>query len=89
MVVYENSFTNLGYFMSSLVYSLDHQDPKKIRFFLLEEMFEKHTPPPPWCKIQKVCIYTMNYPLSSDNHCPKFGNYQVNDSQNIERSVLI
>ena len=27
----------------------------------------------PWCKIQKVCINTMNYPLSSGNHCTKFG----------------
>ena len=32
--------------MSSLVYSLDHQDSKKIRFFLLQEMFEKHKCPP-------------------------------------------
>ena len=27
----------------------------------------------PWCKIQKVSINTMNYSLSSGNHCTKFG----------------
>ena len=28
----------------------------------------------PCCKIQKGWIYTMNYPLSSDSHCTRFGN---------------
>ena len=39
-------------------------------------------------KIQKGCIYTMNYPVSSGNQCTWFINYQANGSYNIEWTMV-
>ena len=44
---------------------------------------------PPGCSIQMGCIYTVNYPLSSGNHCTKFGNYQANGPWINERTMIM